>query len=87
MNSTSTSASVLSYNGITLATGVGETPKPTPKELIVTRAIESKSGWLGQIIMLGEIVYETKPQTTSQYALTKVNGRVHKRFKRLIAGA
>jgi hypothetical protein len=82
-----TSSSTLSYNGITLATGTGETPKPAPKELIATRAVESQNGWLGQIIMSGEIVYQTKPQETSQRALGKVNKRVHDRFRRLIAGA
>lgn len=75
-----------SYNGITLTTGTGETPKPAPKDLIATRAIESKDGWLGQVIMSGEIVYQTKPQGTPDAALTKVNRRVRARFRRLIAG-
>jgi hypothetical protein len=81
------SGSTTSYStGLTLATGTGETPKPTPKELIATRAVEARDGWLGQIIMSGEIVYETKPQKTSRDALGKVNRRVHERFKRLISG-
>jgi hypothetical protein len=84
---TSNNTTTLSYSGITLATGEGQMPAKTPKELIATRAVESKDGWLGQIIMSGEIVYQTKPQDTSQDALTKVNRRVHNRFKRLIAGA
>jgi hypothetical protein len=84
---TSTGTGTFSYNGVTLTTGIGETPKPPPKDLIATRAVESQDGWLGQIIMLGEIVYETKPQETSQRALGKVNQRVHNRFRRLIAGA
>lgn len=83
---TSSAATITSYNGITLATGTGETPKKTPTELIATRAVEAKGGWLGQIIMAGEIVYETKPQKTSQKALGKVNRRIHNSFKRLIVG-
>jgi hypothetical protein len=87
MNYSNATSNTLSYSGITLATGIGETPKAAPKELIATRAVESQDGWLGQIIMSGEIVYETKPQQSSQRALGKVNQRVHNRFRRLIAGA
>ena len=84
----STGNSTISYStGMTFATGTGERPAPTPRELIATRAIEAKDGWLGQILMAGEIVYETKPQKDSRAALGKVNQRVHNRFRRLIAGA
>lgn len=69
-----------------MATTTGKRPEPTPTELIATRAIQSKDGWLGQIVMAGEIVYETKPQKDSRAALRKVNGRVHNSFKRLIVG-
>jgi hypothetical protein len=73
--------------GITVATGAGKAPERTPTELIATRAVEGKDGWLGQIIMAGEIVYETKPQKTSRNALGKVNRRIHDSFRRLIVGA
>jgi hypothetical protein len=72
--------------GITVATGTGKAPERTPTELIATRAVEAKDGWLGQIIMAGEIVYESKPQKNSRAALGKVNRRVHDAFKRLIVG-
>ena len=79
--------STITYStGIAFDTKTGEVPARTPKELVATRAIESKDGWLGQIIMSGEIVYETKPQQTSQKALGKVNRRIHDSFRRLIVG-
>lgn len=79
--------STITYTtGIALDTATGKRPEPTPKELIATRAIEAKGGWLGQIVMSGEIVYETKPQKTSQKALLKVNRRIHDSFRRLITG-
>lgn len=72
--------------GITLATGTGKVPERTPTELIATRAIEAKDGWLGQVIMAGEIVWQSEPQKNSRDALKKVNRRVHEAFKRLIVG-
>lgn len=92
-------------NSITYTTGLvvdtkeGQKPERTPNELLATRAIESKDGWLGQIIMTGEIVYQTEPQVDSDdededeelklgkhRALALVNRHVHEAFKRLIVG-
>lgn len=90
--------STITYtSGIVLDTGTGKTPERTPTELIATRAIEGKAGWLGQIIMAGEIVYETEPQVDvdsddeeielgKHRALALVNQRIHDSFKRLIVG-
>lgn len=79
-------ATTWSYSGIVLDTKDGELPAKTPKELLATRAVESKDGWLGQIIMSGEIVHQTEPQETSGEALEEVNSHIHKRFKKLITG-
>jgi len=87
-------SSITYSTGIVLDTGTGERPKPTPKELIATRATETLNGWVGQIIMSGEIVYETEPQNEdeddelsgSEKALEIVNTRIHEAFKRLITG-
>jgi hypothetical protein len=86
MNSTSAANLTFTSTGMVLDTTTGQAPARTPKELIATRAIESKDGWLGQIIMAGEIVHQTKPQPTSADALGKVNRRIHNAFKRLIVG-
>lgn len=79
--------STITYStGLVFDTKTGERPAPTPRELVATRAVEAKDGWLGQILMSGEIVYETRPQKTSQKALGKVNTRIHNAFRRLITG-
>ena len=92
---TTSSGNTITYStGIVLDTGTGERPKPTPKELIATRAVETMDGWVGQIIMSGEIVYEAGPEieeegdelSGSEKALEIVNTRIHEAFKRLITG-
>lgn len=75
-----------STTGLILNTTNGPSPTQTPSELLSTRAVESRDGWLGQVVMSGEIVYETKPQETSAAALRKVNARIHRAFKQLIVG-
>lgn len=86
MTNYGTSATTLTYSGMILDTKTGERPAKTPTELLATRAVESQDGWLGQITMSGEIVYQTKPQETSEDALEEVNTHIHKRFKKLIVG-
>ena len=65
----------------------GDRPAPTPKELLATRAVEAKDGWLGQILMAGEIVHETKHHETADEALEEVHTHILKKFKKLIVGA
>jgi len=86
MEASPTTYTVSSTTGIVMATSTGDRPAKTPTELLATRAMQAKDGWLGQIIMAGEIVYQTKPQKTSHDALRKVNLRVHNAFRRLIVG-
>lgn len=82
------------YTGMVIDAKEGERPEKTPHQLIATRAIETKDGWLGQIIMSGEIVYETDPQVDddgehvrgSELALEAVNTEIQEAFKRLIVG-
>ena len=92
----SNNASTISYTtGFVLASGEGERPQKTPTELIASRAIETKDGWRGQIIMAGEIVYETDPQVDDDdadieqgknRALYLANNHIHAAFRRLIVG-
>jgi len=86
MATTGTTYTVSSTTGLVMDTGVGSRPDPTPTNLLATRAVEAKDGWLGQIIMAGEIVYQTKPQRSSGAALRRVNRRIHDAFRRLIVG-
>lgn len=83
MSSSGSTMTTISYNGLTLDTVAGPRPE-TPKQLIATRAVEMKDGWVGQIILAGEIVVQTEPVDTSALALETVNGRIHAAFKRLI---
>jgi hypothetical protein len=53
--------------GTTYSTGVswslaadkGSAPKETPEALVHTRAVETKAGWVGQVIVGGAIVWES----------------------------
>jgi len=86
MAAAATNWTISTTSGLTMDTGTGARPAPTPTELLATRAVQAKDGWLGQIIMAGEIVWESKPQKTSAQALRRVNQRVHDAFRRLIVG-
>ena len=80
------------YSGMLVDAEKGERPAKTPKELIATRAIQMKAGWVGQIIMSGEIVSETEPfqdtddEEGSELALTAVNQQILDAFRKLIVG-
>jgi hypothetical protein len=50
----------MSWNGIALQAESGERPKETPEGLIVTRAVQTKAGWVGQVIVDKQIVHETE---------------------------
>jgi hypothetical protein len=86
-NSNTTNFTVTAATGYTIG-GVqrGDRPPSTPKELIATRAVEAKGGWLGQILMAGEIVHETKHHETADDALEEVHTHILKKFKKLIVG-
>lgn len=45
--------------GITLSPGTSEQRPKTPAGLIVTQAVQTKDGWLGQVIIDKEIVWES----------------------------
>jgi hypothetical protein len=75
------------YTGMVVPAEKGERPKETDdKKLIETRAIQLKDGWVGQVIMAGEIVKETSPKPEADEALEEVNQHILKRFKRMIIG-
>lgn len=54
----------------------GTHPAITPRGLLATRAVETKDGWRGQIIIDQEIVFETEPQSSSASSLQEANRRV-----------
>lgn len=68
--------------GVTLTTQQGDTPQ-TPSGLLLTKAVETKRGWIGQIIVDKEIVWESAAFDEVKPALEEANGRVVERVKRL----
>lgn len=56
------------------------------RELLETTAVRTLDGWRGQIIVDGEIVYETQSETMED-ALAAVNTHVVARVKWLLGGA
>lgn len=66
---------------ITLSPTVSlERPK-TPAGLIVTQAVQTKEGWLGQVIVDKEIVWESDPKSSGDYAIESANARVVDRVR------
>lgn len=84
----STTYTIANWNtGMSLNPQKGERPEPTPRELIVTRAVETKNGWLGQVIIDREIVWETEPKTdmdnAAEAAVQDANAYVIDRIRAL----
>lgn len=63
-----------SYNQGTMTTGMtwspSGSPEPAkvPKGMIVTRAVETKVGWVGQIVVAEEIIWESDPRGKAHHA-------------------
>lgn len=69
-------------NGMSISTGRIEQPK-TPKELIATRTVETKAGWVGQVIVDQEIIQEFGPAGTQEAAAKEANAYVVRKIKDL----
>lgn len=64
--------------------GYGDRPK-TPSGLIVTAAVQTKEGWLGQVIVDKEIVFESGACDEADAAVEIANKRVVDAVKALFA--
>lgn len=71
--------------GITISPEQADTRPKTPAGLIVTQAVQTKDGWLGQVIVDKEIVWEGDPQPEGEDAIQAANARVVQAFKALFA--
>ena len=69
--------------GFGLPVEQGERPKDPPKGLIITRAVQTKAGWVGQVIVDKEIVYETEVCDDGDEAQEEANTYVVDRVKNL----
>lgn len=71
-------------NGFLVGYGNSE-PVKTPAGILVTRAVETKAGWVGQIILDKDIVWESEPKHKSDEAVMDANDRVVDKLRRLFA--
>ena len=62
----------------------GSRPK-TPPGLMVTQAVQTMDGWLGQIIVDKTVVFQTVPMLDPQDAIQAANTRVVDAIKTLFA--
>jgi hypothetical protein len=73
--------------GITLAPDRGDERPKTPAGLIVTQAVQTKDGWLGQVIVDKTIVWESAPDEDGEGAVKAANARVVEVIRRLFESA
>lgn len=81
----STSAATFVVNGVSVAAGSSPAPIGMPPSLIATRAVEMKAGWIGQLIVAGDVIWESKPKKTSKEAEEQATQRVVERLKSLLS--
>ena len=53
-------------NGVTISAGTSPDPARAPKGLIVTRAVQVKAGWVGQIVVAEDIIWESEVFTDGE---------------------
>lgn len=71
--------------GITISPSTAETKPKTPAGLVVTQAVQTKEGWLGQVVVDKEIVWESEAYDDSEDAIQDANAQVVDVFKALFA--
>lgn len=59
--------------GITIAPGTGTERPKTPAGLLVTQAVQTKDGWLGQVIVDKEIIWESDAEDEGEDAIKSAN--------------
>ena len=57
----------------------------TPKGLVVTRAVQMKDGWVGQIIIDKAIAWEGEPQEEEREATQQATQRVVDRLRTIFS--
>ena len=62
--------------GITLTPASAESKPKTPAGLIVTQAVQTKDGWLGQVIVDKQIIWESRAFLSAEDATQAANERV-----------
>jgi hypothetical protein len=71
--------------GITISPATSDERPRTPSGLVVTQAVQTKEGWLGQVIVDKEIAWESEAIDEGEDAIKAANARVVEVFKALFA--
>jgi len=69
--------------GITIAPETADRKPTTPSGLIVTQAVQTRDGWLGQVIVDRQIVWESTPKESGDAAVQVANSHVVEALKHL----
>lgn len=69
--------------GLSAELHTGQTPAPAPKALFLTRAVETMDGWIGQLLVDGDIVYQTNFKDDGKKAVNDANTFLVERIKSL----
>lgn len=73
--------------GITFTPETSHERPKTPSGLVVTQAVQTKEGWLGQVIVDKEIVWESDAEHHGEDAIRSANERVVEAFRDLFREA
>jgi hypothetical protein len=87
MSATTYGTLTSSSYGLTLTPGSSDARPKTPAGLVVTQAVQTKEGWLGQVIVDKEIVWEGAAELEGEDAIHAANEQVVQVFKRLFAAS
>lgn len=74
-----------SISTMTLIPTTAAPPKNTERGLFATAAVQTKDGWLSQVIVDREIIREFGPFKTSAEAMEAANSHIVKRIRKLFA--
>ncbi len=68
--------------GFTISPDRGDSAPKPPSGLIVTQAVQTKDGWLGQVIVDRQIVWEGDLSEDGEAAIKSANGGSSRRSRR-----
>jgi hypothetical protein len=69
--------------GMTLTPATADKAPKTPAGLIVTQAVQTKDGWLGQVIVDKTIIWESPARAHGEDAIQAANERVVEAIRQL----
>lgn len=84
---TSYAATTNATSGYTITHGPpwDSAPTPWPLSQMSIRASQTKAGWVGLVIVDGEVVWESSPRKTAQAAQRRATKHVIRRIKKVLS--